>query len=118
MERLGKDFISDMKLEDINLTDRGIACEMLHLCLEQYEGMSDVDFQNVCYVDEVLEDITLTKVLDLAGYWSNDLADILVSNLKGYDLDTPLLSNINPYNVIHSWLENKGYSIKQIKGVM
>ena len=112
MERLGKDFISDMKLEDINLTDRGIACEMLHLCLEQYEGMSDIDFQNVCYIDEVLEDTTLIKVLDLAGYWSNDLADILVNNLKIYDVDTPLLSNSNPYKVIHSWLKNKGYSTK------
>lgn len=115
MNRLGNDFIRDMNLENVNNTDRGIACEMLHLCLEQYEGMSDVDFKTVCYVDEVLEDITLTRVLDLAGYWSNNLAAILVNNLKGYNIDTPLLSNINPYRVINSWLENRGILYKTNK---
>lgn len=118
MDRLGKDFIKDMKLEEMGITDRGIACEMLYLCLEQYEGMSEVDFNNVCYADDVLSDETLVNTIKLAGYWSNDLAEILMLNIKANNIKSPLLDNKNPYTVIHDWLKARGFKIKEVRRVV
>ena len=115
MIRLGEKFLSDMNLTELELVDKAIACEMLRLCAVQYPDL-EANSEEVCYTDDLAKDDSLVRLMDIAGYWSNDLGDILVNKLEKSGIKSPLLDKekMNAYQVIHSWLKQMGYAYKSV----
>lgn len=114
-ENLGKKFIEDIGLSGSNKLYQAIACEGLSLvAYNQYIKGSREEVRKVCYTDDFgtkTEDECLMGVLNCAGYWSNDLMDILSSALKKDGIDSPIagVSSNEVFQWIHDWLIAQGY---------
>lgn len=113
MENLGIRFIEEMGLSEQSTLVKALACECLFLTVgNQYIKGNKDEVIKVCFPPEIMEkNEMLIKILDVAGYWSNDLAFILHKHLIDIKAVTPLLDDEeNLYSPIHTWLQNNGYS--------
>lgn len=114
-ENLGKKFIEDIGLSGSKKLYQAIACEGLSLvAYNQYIKGSREEVREICYMDGFgteIEDECLMMVLSCAGYWSNDLMDILSLVLKKDGVDSPLagVSSNEVFQWIHDWLIAQGY---------
>lgn len=115
MENLGIRFIEEMGLSEQSNLTKAVACECLFLTVENQYIKGDKDeIIKTCFTPEIMEnEEMLVQILDIAGYWSNDLAFILQKHLKDSKAVTPLLEDEqNLFKSIHTWLQNNGYSCK------
>lgn len=113
MENLGVRFIEEMGLSEQSNLVKTVACECLFLTVENQYIKGDKDeVIKTCFPPEIIEnDKMLVQILDIAGYWSNDLAFILQKHLIDNKVVTPLLDDKHdPFSPIHTWLQNNGYS--------
>lgn len=106
--KLCDEFIKEMKLESIPFVEKAIACEMLKLVVGEpknrsYEKFRTDDFD--FFTEDILSNSTLIKLLNVAGYWSNDTFDILLDYLKDNKIDSPLASK--GYLAIFDFLNKK-----------
>lgn len=113
MENLGIRFIEEMGLSEQSDIIKAVACECLFLTVENQYIKGDKDeVIKTCFTPEIFDnEEVLIQVLDIAGYWSNDLAFILQKHLEDAKVVTPLLDDeSNLFKPIHTWLKNNGFS--------
>lgn len=113
MENLGIRFIEEMGLSEQSNLVKAVACECLFLTVENQYIKGDKDeVIKRCFLPEIMEqEEMLVQILDVAGYWSNDLAFILQKHLEDDKVVTPLLDDKqNLFSPIHTWLQNNGFS--------
>lgn len=94
---LYESFLEEMKLKDAPVLEKAIACELLELVIKEpsnsnYSCIIDA-VKNSDYILNLVQDKTLTQVLSLSGYWSNDLMAILINSLKEKNIDSLLVNN-------------------------
>lgn len=99
-------FVKDMNLEDADIEIKLVACECLYLVLSEpgNDYMSAENARRECTLlpNGSPEQEVLVKVLDVAGYWSNDLLNILVDYLRATGRESKLVAG---YSAIFTWIE-------------
>ena len=114
MRTLGERFIDEFGLANQNELTKSIACECLYLVYIQYEHDRTLDARQECYPSDMYDSSDmLLQVLKLAGYWSNDLSDLLRTQLIKEEVKTPLLDDENLFKPIMKWLDKNGYVISR-----
>lgn len=107
--KICEEFLKEMNIENIPKLERAIACEMLKLVItapsnrKRYNSFIKDD--NFYFTDDILEDSTLVSIINISGYWSNDIEDVLKNALKDKNIDSPLVEK--GYNAIFAFLDKK-----------
>ena len=107
--RLGEEFLEEMNFDVFDLTFKAEVLELLYLVFNQYVSLDRDDIIDIVFTEEVLSEYHIFKLVDIAGYWSNDLMDVVVDTLASVDIVTGL-SNLTPDNAwlkIHNWVKEK-----------
>ena len=107
--RLGEDFLTEMKCQDLDLIAKAQVLELLYLVFEQYVDLDRSEVAKMVFTDDIMNEYHLFKLVDLAGYWSNDLIDIVVDYLKSIDILTSF-TGLEPQDIwatIHEWVKKK-----------
>ena len=122
MNNMSENFIKDFKLEGGSAFLRLCCKEMLHICLvelrriEKNESLRDenLDLSSLAFGD--FSTSLERRVLDLAGYWSNDLEFAVIDECVESCKESPFaisigegftVERVNCFDLIYKWLYEK-----------
>lgn len=109
--KLYEEFLSKMNMNEAPEFEQAIACELMKLVITDRDNQKEYgEFNNgddtELFPEEVLSNKALLCVLDISGYWGNDLGCILKDSLKEKNIDSPLADD-NPFESIFNFLDSK-----------